>query len=154
MLEFVTKYWLQVIFGLAAACFTFIIRQYYLMKDQIRKTELENMKNHMCEGMKASMEAKIAKEHEASRAEDEKIYKELEDVRTDIRALTAGMLSVQGREFKRDCRALLKPEHIITVEEYESIVIEHGVYNSLGGNHRGDSLFKSVEEKWTQQLHK
>ena len=49
MLDFIIKYWVQFLFGLAAACFTFIIKQYYTMKDKIKQQEIEDIKNKCVE---------------------------------------------------------------------------------------------------------
>lgn len=74
------------------------------------------------------------------------------EIHAEIDALRDGMLSLQGREFKADCRYLLSEGHIITLNEYESIVEEHRIYNSLGGNHEGDALFSMVKAKYEQSL--
>lgn len=152
MLDFVIKYWVQFLFGLAAACFTFMIKQYYKMKDKIKEQELEEMKNNLCASMKESVYAKIAEEHEESAKADIAIRADLEIVHNSMENLSRGVLSLQGKEFKSECRRLLDPEHEITVEEYEQLVDEHQTYNGLGGNHRGDALFKSVMKKWNRQL--
>jgi len=70
----------------------------------------------------------------------------------NVQALKQGVLSMQGKVFKGDCRRLLEPNHIITEEEYEDIVADHKSYNGLGGNHLGDGLFKSVMNKWDTQV--
>lgn len=152
MLDFIIKYWLQFLFGLAAACFTFGIKRYYKMKDKIKEQEIKEMKENMCTSMKEAVYAKINEEHALSAKEDERIYADLEVVHNNMANLQKGMLSVQGRAFKEDCRKLLRPDHKITIDEYESLVEDHDVYNNLGGNHRGDALFKSVMKKWNHQL--
>lgn len=78
-----------------------------------------------------------------SREEDKKIHKEIDVIKD-------GMLSVQGTAFKNECRKLLDQKEPITLEQYEAMVEEHHVYNSLGGNHTGDALFKSLEAKYIQ----
>ena len=152
MLDFVIKYWVQFLFGLAATCFTFIIKQYYAMKDKIKQQELSELKDNMCANMKASIYEKISEEHALSAQGDEAIKVDLEVMQNSIEHLSRGILSLQGKEFKNECRRLLEPEHEITVEEYENLVDEHETYNGLGGNHRGDALFKSVMKKWNRQL--
>ena len=85
----------------------------------------------------------VNESEEKSRQEDVKIHKEIDVIKN-------GMLSVQGNAFKNECRRLLEQEAPITLEQYEAIVEEHHVYNSLGGNHTGDALFKSIEAKYVQ----
>ena len=73
----------------------------------------------------------------------------------EIKTLKAGLLSIQGRAFKNNCKRLLDPDHEISLEEYEEITKDHDAYNSLGGNHNGDELFilvrKKVEESWVKE---
>lgn len=61
--------------------------------------------------------------------------------------LRAGLLSVQGQNFKDKCHKLLSPEHKIDVEELENITHDHDAYKGLGGNHEGDTLFNLIIEK-------
>lgn len=55
---------------------------------------------------------------------------------------------MQGRNFKNDCKKLLDTNHTITLQEYEALLQDHTIYNSLGGNHEGDALFSMVEAKY------
>lgn len=84
---------------------------------------------------------------------DEVLELKLDDLEEQVRMLRSGVLSVQGRQFKADCRRLLDPNHNISLEEYEDIEEDHIVYNNLGGNHNGDKLFAMVEAKYKQGLH-
>lgn len=68
-------------------------------------------------------------------------------IREEINIIKAGLLSLQGKQFRRKCRKLLKPEHTITLEEYEQLIEDHNVYNALDGNHKGDELFALVKDK-------
>lgn len=163
MLDFIIKYWLQFLFGLIAACFTFIIKQYYKMKAEIKEQSIKEMKAEMCSDMKANIDARITTEHEEinkriileheeSLKADSQIKADLEIVHVSMENLTKGVLAIQGKQFRAECRKLLMPDHEITLEEYETLVDEHDAYNALGGNHRGDALFKSVMKKWNKQL--
>ena len=69
-----------------------------------------------------------------------------------IDILQDAILSIQGREFKAHCRALLQPDHEITLDEYEQIISDHAAYNNLGGNHKGDELFDLVTHKFDAGL--
>ena len=70
----------------------------------------------------------------------------------EMKSIKQGMLSVQGRNFKSDCRALLADEHVISLMEYENITADHETYNSLGGNHEGDALYDLVNAKYLKGL--
>lgn len=87
----------------------------------------------------------VQKSEKDSKAEDEHIHAE-------INSIKAGVLSIEGRAFKNECRKLLQEDHIITLDEYQNIVYEHGVYNDLGGNHEGDLLFSAVKAKYEKSL--
>jgi len=52
--------------------------------------------------------------------------------------MTEGVLSVQGSNFKKQCRELLRQEGSITEDQYEICMHDHTTYNRLGGNHEGD----------------
>lgn len=100
---------------------------------------------------KSIIEAMDARD-ERLKAEDNKLHEEIDGLKDDFKIIKGGILSIQGRDFKADCRMLLQPDHVITLNEYEGIMEEHEVYKSLGGNHEGDALFHMVEQKYGEQL--
>ncbi len=167
MLEFIAKYWIEFALGLAAACITFAIRQYYASQLKLKEKDQEEFKQNIIDTINQDLEEQIQKSDKA----DEKIEKVVNELFSSVKALTdgvtsiqqqmvkdnvqalkKGVLSMQGKIFKNDCRRLLEPNHIITKEEYEDIVEDHVSYKGLGGNHIGDSLFESVEKKWNAQI--
>lgn len=86
---------------------------------------------------------------------DQKVNNLTQNIRameTNVSDLRHGILSIQGKQFKQDCRNLLAPGHEITLEEFEEIEEEHDIYNQLDGNHNGDKLFQMVEEKYRSHL--
>jgi hypothetical protein len=110
---------------------------------------------------------KLAEHEKEAKAEYNKMFstlhKEIENVQScsdknekaltdSITVLTEGVLNIQGRDFKKACRELLDPNHNITEEEYEEISHDHDVYNKLGGNHNGDTLFEAVKAKYQNHL--
>lgn len=88
----------------------------------------------------------VKKLEERSIDEDKRIHHEIDIIKD-------GMLSVEGRAFRNECRRLLEKGHVITLNEYEAILAEHVTYNNLGGNHEGDGLFSMVQVKYQNQLH-
>jgi hypothetical protein len=66
-----------------------------------------------------------------------------------MNVLKGGILSIQGRGFKDDCRKLLEDGHVITLNEFEALDAEHNIYKSLGGNSHGDALFDLVKVKYS-----
>ena len=87
----------------------------------------------------------VKESEERSNEEDRIIHKEIDIIKE-------GMLSVEGRAFRAECRKLLEEGRVITLNEYENILAEHVTYNKLGGNHEGDGLFSMVQAKYQNQL--
>jgi cell division protein FtsB len=139
MLEFVLKYWIEFLFGLVIAVGSFMIKRTLQSYRQERADEKESL----IAGIKAEI-----------RAEFERSNKKENELAEQIKVLKAGLLSIQGRTFKSNCRRLLDPDHEISLEEYEEITKDHDAYNSLGGNHNGDQLYmlvrKKVEDSWAK----
>lgn len=86
------------------------------------------------------------------RDEDNKIEQSIKELKGNVDILKNGVLSIQGRGFKHDCRVLLEEGHSITLTEYENLATEHKTYNSLGGNSHGDALFELVKIKYQAQI--
>lgn len=139
MLEFVLKYWIEFLFGVVIAVGSFMIKRTLKSYRQERADEKESL----LAGIKAEI-----------RAEFERSNKKENELAEQIKVLKAGLLSIQGRTFKSNCRRLLDPDHEISLEEYEEITKDHDAYNSLGGNHNGDQLYmlvrKKVEDSWAK----
>lgn len=87
----------------------------------------------------------VQEAEDRSFAEDKIIHQEIDVIKS-------GMLSLEGKTFKEECRRLLDIHHVITLAEYELIQTEHEVYNKLGGNHEGDGLFSMVVAKYQNAL--
>ena len=139
MLEFVLRYWIEFLFGGVIAIGSYMIKRTLKSFRQERADE----KEAFLEGIKDEI-----------RAEFERSNKKETELAEEIKVLKAGLLSIQGRTFKSNCRRLLDPDHDISLEEYEEITKDHDAYNSLGGNHNGDQLYqlvrKKVEDSWAK----
>lgn len=83
---------------------------------------------------------------------DAYLESEISDTKKALDSIMKGLLSVQGRQFKKHCRELLEKGYEITTAEYEEIVSDHDAYNGLKGNHEGDALFDAVEVKYKAQI--
>ena len=112
---------------------------------------IDNKFDQQKDGMKEQMKEcynnliEVVQESNAqSKEEDERIHHEIDIIKD-------GMLSVEGRAFRNECRRLLQDNHIITFDEYTAILAEHTTYNNLGGNHDGDRLFALVEARYKNQ---
>ena len=140
MVDFILRYWIEVLFGLVIAAGSFVVKRTLTSFRQERSNE----KKEFLEGIQKEI-----------RAEFERSNKKEIELQNEIKTLKSGLLSVQGRMFKSDCKKLLEEEHEITLEEYEEITRDHHAYNSLGGNHNGDQLYllvrKKVENSWANR---
>ena len=117
-----------------------------MYKEAKKTSEKENRENFMQE-----VDSKINLQNEKMKQADAEILEEIHHVQEEVETISAGVLSVQGQNFRQSCKRLLELNHIITVEEFEQITQDHKVYNSLGGNHTGDILYHQVEEKFKNQ---
>ena len=159
LLDFIVKYWMQFGFSLIIAGLTALNKYFYnLYKKEKLHQKTEEQKNFYQE-LKNAITAERAvtqdcldvnrqKSIECDQILDQKVS----NLKEKIDTLQDGILSIQGRDFKSDCRSLLHPDHEITLDEYEQIIEDHEVYNNLGGNHKGDELFDLVAHKFDAGL--
>ena len=159
MLDFIVKYWVEFALGIIATGLGVACRRIltlYKKEKEHQKAEEKNQLVTEFKEMITSCQRDLVKEiyprEEALQEEDKRINKEIKYLHENVDILKSGMLSLQGRDFKQDCRELLKEDHVITLIEYENIIEEHKVYNALGGNHRGDALFTAVAQKYNNSL--
>lgn len=172
----VLKYWVEFILGLIVAGGGFLIKRYLRLEKEERQREQKEYFDKMLEKIQTENQnvlKSLEKEHdkmnqnsedkyneintkvdkaleagrEESKADDAVLEKEISAMKKNITALTAGVLSMQGKEFINNCRKLLAEDHIITLDEWEELDIDHTAYNGLGGNHKGDHLFSLVKKK-------
>lgn len=94
----------------------------------------------------------IQEDEDKAAAENRAIHAQIVNNQNNLTALTEGILSIQGRQFKEECRALLENDHEITLKEFEHITNEYRIYNALHGNHDGDNLYNLVEIKYRANL--
>lgn len=159
MFEWILKYWLEALFGVLCAGISVFFKHYYkkiadrrkFKQDQLNKSLDEKFENQQ-KDLQKQMKACYTELSASIQERDERLLKADEEIHRDIGVLRGGLLSVQGREFKADCRYLLTEGHKITVDEYQNIVEEYRVYKSLEGNHEGDALFKMVQAKYEHSL--
>lgn len=172
----VLKYWVELILGLIVAGGGFVIKRYLRLEkeerqreqreyfdkmlDKIQKENQQVLKylekehdtmNQNSEDRYDEINTKVDKALEAGREEfksdDAVLEKEISALEKNITALTAGILSMQGKEFRNNCRKLLVEDHVITLDEWEELDKDHMAYNGMGGNHKGDHLFSLVKKK-------
>ena len=145
--------------GLIAAGLTALSKYFYnLYKKEKLHQKTEEQKNFYQEikdaigAERAYTQDALSVDREKSITCDKVLEEKVSNLKEKIDTLQDGILSIQGRDFKADCRSLLQPDHEITLDEYEQIIEEHEVYNNLGGNHKGDELFDLVTHKFDAGL--
>ena len=126
MIEFIAKYWLEVIFSLVCGGIAWTAK--YLIKTlkeerKRQNTELlnnmdTNLKQHSVQ-MQSDMKECSNKLLEIVEKKNEELLKADAQIHKEIDGLRDGILSIQGRDFKEDCHILLQEGHIITANEYE-----------------------------------
>lgn len=141
VVEFVVKYWVQFLFGLVTTGLGLLCKKFYSLYNK----EKNHQKTEEQKAFYKGLEDLIKESTEESRKGDEKLQEQ-------INVMKGGILSIQGKNFKQECRELLRKERDITLAEFEALQEEHNVYKSLGGNHDGDILFDMVCKKATNLL--
>lgn len=172
----VLKYWVELILGLIVTGGGFVIKRYLRLEKKERQREQKEYFDKMLEKIQTENQhvlKSLEKEHdemnqtsedkydeintkvdkaleagrEESKSDDAVLEEEISALKKNITALTAGVLSMQGKEFRNNCRKLLAEDHVITLDEWEELDKDHMAYNGLGGNHKGDHLFSLVKKK-------
>lgn len=150
MLDFIAKYWLEVIFGLIVTGMGIAMRRLQKMY----KDSQTSKRNEEKQELLAEVDLKISQQNERMEKADAELTEKICRIEKNMDVIVEGMLSVQGQSFRSTCRRLLEPAHIITMDEFEQVANDHTTYNKLGGNHVGDQLFKQVEIKFSNQTQK
>lgn len=162
MPEFILKYWVEVVFGLIVSGLSFACRRYWKLwraEQQYQKTkEQEAFYDGILEKIDERFEKMNERFEETNNritALDNKVEKKINEVHKDIQTsdarqeiLKEGLLSVQGNNFKRQCKALLEPTHKISETEWLQHQIDFEAYERLGGNDDGHDLHNAVAHKY------
>lgn len=170
MFEWITKYWLEVGFGLLSssvlAMFAYFKKYYKKGIDAAKQEEKQALVSEiklMLDNRNLELKNQLTQQSQdfAKQLDDQKqefnkqlgsISARLEDLEQRFTILNDGVLSIQKRDFMGDCRHLLAENHIITLKEFEEITKEHKIYNSLGGNSDGDMYFNLIKEKYKGEI--
>ena len=136
LLEFVIKYWVEFAFGLIVTGGGYFVRRYLKMREDEQNRE----RTKFYDNFKKDIFIKYDEIKKESENGDLELQKQLD-------LLRKGILSLQKKEFFKECQALLEEDHELTLDEHQQCIEDHDAYNGLKGNHRGDSLFALVEEK-------
>lgn len=172
LLDFIIKYWTEFLFGIVAAGILAGGRYIWTLFKNRLKDSLEEQITSITDVITKRMsetdkklEAKntsltqqigelqadmkiMQQEIQINKNDENLIEKKIDTLEDNLNTLKGGILSLQRKEFKEECRRLLNQEEAITYEQYTMLQREHTIYNSLGGNHEGDQLFKLVSMRY------
>lgn len=172
LLDFFVKYWTEFLFGIVAAGILAGGRYIWvLFKNRLRDSleeQITSITDVIAKRMSETdekLEAKntsltqqigalqadmkiMQQEIQTNKNDENLIEKKIDTLKDNLNTLKNGILSLQRKEFKEECRRLLNQEEAITYEQYTILQREHTVYNSLGGNHEGDQLFKLASMRY------
>lgn len=172
LLDFITKYWTEFLFGILAAGILAGGRYIWMLfknrlKDSLEEqiTSITDIITKRMSETDEKLEAKntsltqqigelqadmkiMQQEIQKNKNDENQIEKKIDTLEDNLKTLKGGILSLQCKEFTEECRKLLNQKEAITYEQYTTLQHEHTVYNSLGGNHDGDQLFKLVSMRY------
>lgn len=172
LLDFIIKYWTEFLFGIVAAgilaggkyiwtlfknrlkdgleeqitSITDVITKRMSETDEKLEAKNTNLTQQIGE-LQADMKI-MQQEIQKNKNDENLIEKKIDTLEDNLNTLKGGILSLQRKEFKEECRKLLNQKEAITYEQYTMLQREHTIYNSLGGNHEGDQLFKLVSMRY------
>ena len=141
MIEFIIQYWVQFLLVTISGGLTIACKRIYNLYKKEKVHQKTKEQTEFYEGLKELIQqgAEQSRQAEASLQEQINIVKE-------------GVLSIQKKNFKQECRELLREDHDITLGEFETLQEEYHVYKNLGGNHDGDTYYEMVVKKTTNSL--
>ena len=148
MPEFILKYWVEVVFGLIVSGLSFACRRYWKLwraEQQHQKTEEQEV---FYDGILKKIDERFEETNNRITALDNKVEKNVQTSNAQQEILKEGLLSVQGNNFKRQCKALLEPTHKISETEWLQHQIDFEAYERLGGNDDGHDLHNAVAHKY------
>lgn len=172
LLDFIIKYWTEFLFGIVAAGILAGGRYIWtLFKNRLKDgleeqiTSITDVITKRMSETDEKLEAKntsltqqigelqadmkiMQQEIQKNKNDENLIEKKIDILEDNLNTLKGGILSLQRKDFKEECRKLLNQKEAITYEQYTMLQHEHTVYNSLGGNHEGDQLFKLVSMRY------
>lgn len=155
MPEFILKYWVEVVFGLIVSGLSFACRRYWKLWRAEQKHQKTEEQEAFYNGILEKIDERFEEMNNRITALDEKMEQQINEVHKEVQSsdaqqkiLKEGLLSVQGNNFKRQCKALLEPTHKISETEWLQHQIDFEAYERLGGNDNGHDLHNAVAHKY------
>lgn len=155
MLDIIAKYWLEFALAIVSSGLTYFVRHYYKLYKKEKENKYKGLIDEIKEMVKQNTketERLLAEQEIRSKKDDDEIYKHIDELKAEFNTLKDGLLSLHRANFLDECRPLLEEGRTINLWEYEHILKEYQTYKNLGGNDRGDAMFRLVESKYKNSL--
>lgn len=166
MVEFILKYWVEVLFGIVVTVGGFLLKHHFKLFKESLDHKMEERDDKLLEKMtkvltvnNKAIQDSIDKLRSDTKDDIDGIYVELvdlkddiKDVRKDVESIRRGVLDIQGPQFKAKCKEVLQDSHQITVDEWLALKKEYEIYTGMGGNSDGSELYNLVHEKYSKHL--
>lgn len=141
------KYWVEFLLGGIVTGGGLFFRRYAQLSKAERDQKRRESQEKLQEAIKEDNQRMIDEVSKMSKEEDEKLQKQINKINKDVGNIMIATSSMQKNDFYEKCHYLLKPDHFITLDEWEDIKEYHKEYNAIGGNHRGDNYFELIQKK-------
>lgn len=141
VIEFIEEFWIEWLLGLIVAALGFATKKFYSLWQEEKKRKRSDEQKRFEDDIKAA----IKESSSESRKEEEQLQRQIDIIKS-------GVLSLQGRIFRQECRDFLESEKEFSLDDFEELQAEYDTYKQLGGNHMGDILFSMVQEKGEKSL--
>ena len=152
MIEFITKYWLEVIFSIIVSILSFAVKHYYGLWKETQETKKNEFWTQVKTELKEENKAMLAQQATLLNSEDAKLQEAIMKVHESNENLLKAVLEVQQKQFKNDCKYFLESTDNIAFEQFENLHSEYKIYKQLGGDESGGVLFDLVQEKYSSQM--
>lgn len=144
MWDFIFKYWVEVFFGLVVSGLGFACRRYC----KLWKAEQNHQKTEEQKAFYDGILDKIDERCDSLQKGIDSLTERMDKAEEKNSILTEGLLSVQGANFKRQCKKLLEENHQITEAEWLQLEKDYEAYEKLGGNGAGHEMFDAIAHKY------
>ena len=151
MLQFIAQYWLEALFTLALGILGYLAKKFYSLWQYEQQTRKTNAEEALKNELKTYNESLMQEQKTLLDNENLKLQETIEEVKAANKKLLSAVLEVQRKQFKNDCYRLLEDDVIISIDQFENIYNEYVIYESLGGNGYGSTLFDLVRDKYCNQ---
>lgn len=147
IISIIIKYWVEFLLGTIVAGGGLFFRRYHELSKAERDQKRHDSQEKLKKAIQEDNQRMIDEVSQMSKQEDEKLQKQINKINKDVGNIMIATSSMQKNDFYEKCHHLLKPDHFITLDEWEDIKEYHKEYNAIGGNHRGDNYFELIQKK-------